>query len=267
MKQYYFLSGIPRAGNTIFSCVLNQNPDIAVTANSLLPEVFYGLERTRENNEAYLNYPDKESYDSMMENIFCSYYSKWDRKYIIDRSSWGTPYNVNILANYCPNDVKIICLIRDMKEVIESFVDWSNKNPNNFINRSTNNGSIEEKYEFLMRDGGQLSMSIASAYNLIVNDPEEEHHIVIDYNDLISNVNEQVERVYNFLEIPNYNHNFKKVSQFSGNGMTYNDSILGSNLHKIRSAGISKRNYDVQLPQSVIDKCQYINDKYLKTFQ
>ena len=33
---------------------------------------------------------------------------------------------------------------------------------------------------------------------LIVNDPEEEHHIVIDYNDLISNVNEQVERVYNF---------------------------------------------------------------------
>ena len=47
--------------------------------------------------------------------------------------------------------------------------------------------------------------------------------------------------------------------------MTYDDSILGRNLHKIRSTGISKRNYDVQLPQSVLDKCQYINDTYLKT--
>ena len=265
MKQYYFLSGIPRAGNTILSCILNQNSDIAVTANSLLPEIFYNLERTRETNEAYLNYPDKRSYDSMMENIFCSYYSKWDKKYIIDRSSWGTSYNVDILTKYCPNDIKIICLIRDMKEVIKSFIDWSNRNPNNFIDRSTNNGSIEEKFNFLMRDGGQLPMSIASVYNLIVNDPNKENHIVIDYNDLILNTNDQVEKVYNFLEIPKYNHNFKKVSQFSSNGMTYDDSILGRNLHKIRSAGITKRNYDVQLPQSVLDKCQYINDTYLKT--
>jgi sulfotransferase len=265
VKQYYFLSGIPRAGNTILSCILNQNSDIAVTANSLLPEIFYNLERTRETNEAYLNYPDKRSYDSMMENIFCSYYSKWDKKYIIDRSSWGTPYNADILTKYCPNDTKIICLVRDMKEVIKSFIDWSNRNPNNFIDRSTNNGSIEEKFNFLMRDGGQLPMSIASVYNLIVNDPNKENHIVIDYNDLILNTNDQVEKVYNFLEIPKYNHNFKKVSQFSSNGMTYDDSILGRNLHKIRSTGISKRNYDVQLPQSVLDKCQYINDTYLKT--
>ena len=28
--KYYFLSGLPRAGNTIISCILNQNKDIEI---------------------------------------------------------------------------------------------------------------------------------------------------------------------------------------------------------------------------------------------
>ena len=35
MKKYFFLNGMPRAGNTLLASILNQNPDIKTTANSL----------------------------------------------------------------------------------------------------------------------------------------------------------------------------------------------------------------------------------------
>ena len=33
-KKYYFLAGLPRAGNTVLSSILNQNSRVQVSANS-----------------------------------------------------------------------------------------------------------------------------------------------------------------------------------------------------------------------------------------
>ena len=41
MKNIFFLSGLPRAGNTLLSSILNQNKNIACTANSILPNILY----------------------------------------------------------------------------------------------------------------------------------------------------------------------------------------------------------------------------------
>ena len=38
-KQINFLVGLPRAGNTIFSSIINQNSKVAVTANSITNEI------------------------------------------------------------------------------------------------------------------------------------------------------------------------------------------------------------------------------------
>ena len=36
-KQIYFLCAMPRSGNTLFSSIMNQNPDVVVTPNSITP--------------------------------------------------------------------------------------------------------------------------------------------------------------------------------------------------------------------------------------
>ena len=43
MKEIFFLEGLPRAGNTLLGSILNQNPDIAVTANSITPDILYNI--------------------------------------------------------------------------------------------------------------------------------------------------------------------------------------------------------------------------------
>ena len=47
IKKIFFLVGLPRAGNTLLGSILNQNPDIAVTANSITPDILYVLYRVK----------------------------------------------------------------------------------------------------------------------------------------------------------------------------------------------------------------------------
>ena len=76
---------------------------------------------------------------------------------------------------------------------------------------------------------------------------------LIEYNDLINKPKETIQSVYDFLNIPNYEHNFESFEQFNIDGHKYNDKIVGDNLHKIKENGLSKTVHE-PLPQSVLDK-------------
>lgn len=258
MQKYYFLSGLPRAGNTLLGSLLNQNPLIGVTANSLLPEVFYNLETLKENNPAYCNCPDSASYDNISKNILQTYYSNWPQTYILDRSSWGTPYNLSILEKYCPNEIKIICLVRDVREIFQSFLYWSESNPNNFLNAATNNGGVEQKFQFLTSANSQLIKCLASVKNLSTIDRNNDIHIIVDYNNLILKPTAELKRIYEFLEIPAYQHSFFNLKQFSHNNIPYDDSVLGKGLHHVHR-DIKKRKYTVQIPGEILKACEQLN--------
>ena len=63
-KKFYFLCGLPRSGNTLFSSIMNQNPKISVTANSMISNIFIGAELLK-TSEIYNNYPDEKSLDNI----------------------------------------------------------------------------------------------------------------------------------------------------------------------------------------------------------
>ena len=93
-KKYYFLSGLPRAGNTLLGSILNQNKSISMTANSTVCEMLYRIESIKYQIPAFVNFPDSKSFDNVSKNILKNYYSEWKSRYIIDRSCWGTPENL-----------------------------------------------------------------------------------------------------------------------------------------------------------------------------
>lgn len=253
-KKYYFLVGLPRSGNTIFGSLLNQNPTIAVTANSIFPDILWKLYKEKETNLVFKNFPDHASYDNLLSGTFQSYYKDWSASTVIDRASWGTTNNLMLIDKYCPNKPKFIVLVRDVVEVLASFIKWSEENPINFINAETGNASIEDKCEFLMRPELQIVQEYCAIHNLF-NDSSRET-LFITYNQLVSDTQNQLERVYSFLDLPMYPHNLTKLSQFSTNNVEYYDLVVGENLHTVREDGLSKTQYSVEqyLPTSVIEK-------------
>ena len=73
MKKIYYLVGLPRAGNTLFGSLLNQNPRVKVTANSVVPDIIWRRECLK-GDQIYNEFPDENSLNSVLENIIPNYY-------------------------------------------------------------------------------------------------------------------------------------------------------------------------------------------------
>lgn len=258
-KKFYYLVSLPRSGNTVLSSILNQNPEIAVTANSIVPTIMWDLHRKFFENTLLSNFRDEESYKNVMLNIIPNYYSHWSQSHIIDRSTWGSPNNYELLKNFSPNKPKYILLVRDILEILASFIKWSEENKPNFLDYETRNGGVEEKCTFLMRPDLQIVQSYSAVYHIF--NKKEENFILIDYKDFVDDPEHQVKKIYSFLGIKSFKHLFVDVEQFSVNGITYSDDALGKNLHKIRTKNIEKQNYEISdfLPKSVIETYKDLN--------
>ena len=76
---------------------MNQNPDVAVTANSITAATTGELFKLK-RLDIFKNYPDHKSLDNLAYHVFDLYYKDWKYKYIIDRGPAGTPSNLSDLA-------------------------------------------------------------------------------------------------------------------------------------------------------------------------
>jgi len=250
MKKIFFLVGMPRAGNTLLSSILNQNPDIAVTPNTITIDLLWNIFQCRDIT-TFRNFPDKASFNNVAHHVFDNYYQDWKEPYIIDRSPWGTPPNLKMLREFHKN-IKIIVLTRDLIEVIASFIRWSSQNPDNFLDRL--NLPITAACGVLLRLN-QIERSLMAIENLRKPENKDISHFV-RYKDLVNYPEISIKGIYDFLEIPAFKHRYTNLDQFEVNGMKYHDSVIeAKNLHTIRTKDISHSDYDSysMIPQPIID--------------
>jgi len=248
VKKFYFISGLPRSGNTLLSSILNENPNILATGQSIVPSIFYDLMQVTQENEVNKLYPQNERFEVFYKNLLNNFYKEDKEKYIIQRGEWITPINLEIIKEYCPNDLKIIIMVRDILEIIKSNLNHSNIYPNYFLN-GDNRTTQKEKVNYLMEKDIYIRLMLNSLLKLYEN-KEIHNYLVIDYNDLVNDPKNTLNSIYEYLEIKKYNHNFKNIKQLKG----YQDSLFGHNLHKINTKEIKKEDYIINLDQEIIEK-------------
>jgi hypothetical protein len=193
--------------------------------------------------QIYKNFPDEQSLNNVIKNVFNNYYKDWKAKFIIDRGLWGTPVNLEILKSIIKKP-KFIILYRTVLECLASFIK---------IEKPID---IELRCHELMDNNGMIGKSLWSIKNII---KEKEDYIIINYLDLINKPLDQTNKIYKFLNIDNFNHTFKNFNNFSVNNIEYDDSVLNAPLHKIRTDKIKLNKYNVKdyLPANIIK--QYSN--------
>ena len=247
---------MPRSGNTLFASLINQNPDIAVTANSITLEIMkdlFLLKRT----DVFQNYPDHKSLDNVLSSVYKNYYKDWKYKYIIDRGPATAEGNFELLKQYLGQPVKCIILWRDLLDVFASYIKWFENEPTAYPNRCGKN-TIEEKLKALMNKDGAIAKELMAIQNAIL--PENKHmcHIV-RYENLVTEPKKCLRSIYNFLEIEYYPHRYHNLDQFSVNGLKYDDNIVGNNMHTIKTElKLEENPYKKMIPQSIIEKYRHI---------
>ena len=246
-KTINFLCAMPRSGNTLFSSLLNQNPDIVVTANSITLEIMKDLFLLKKT-DTFQNFPDEQSLDNVMDEVYNLYYKNWNYQVIIDRGPVCTPGNLKIMQKHFKQPIRCVVLLRDVLDVLASYIQWFETEPTSFLNKFK---TLDEKLTFIMKQDGAVAKELMSIQYLL---QHPEMAVFIKYEDLVSNPEKELRKVYTFLNLPYFSHKFKDLDQITVNGLQYNDSIFGKNMHTLRTDKIMKveNQYKNLIPQQFI---------------
>ena len=239
-KTYHFLAGLPRSGNTLLSAILNQNPDIYSTPLSPLSSFMWEFANTASKIEQVnRNTENKIKSEIFMSSFMDNYYKEVEKPVVIDREkAWGTPANLNMIKHYITPTPKIIFTVRDILEIIASFI----KMDADYLKNETYNSETfmlnyrsdkDSVAEYIMRFNGDVDKGLLSLASAFYPENKGMFHIV-EYNDLVFNPEETMDKIYDFLEMPGYEHNFSKIEKVEID----NDEILGlpKDLHNIRKS-------------------------------
>ena len=165
-KQLLFLVAQPRSGNTLFASIMNQNPEIAATPNSITLEIIKDLHLLKQT-DVFLNYPDHKSLDNVLDSVFDTYYKDWPQRIIIDRGPVMTPGNFALMQKHFKRPFKCIVLLRNLMDVLASYMQWYTENSDSFVNKYGLKND-EEKLAMIMNKDGAVAKdleAIKNAYN------------------------------------------------------------------------------------------------------
>ena len=253
-KKLFFLVAQPRSGNTLFASIMNQNLEIACTPNSITLEIMKDLFLLKKT-DVFQNYPDHKSLDNVLDSVYDTYYKDWPQRIIIDRGPVMTPANFQLMKKHFKRPFKCIVLLRDLMDVLASYMQWYTENPDAFVNRFGFKND-EEKLSQIMNADGAVAKDLEAIKNAF-NYPNICHFV--KYDNLVAQSEQEFRKIYQFIGEPYFNHSFENLQQVEVNGMKYDDTIVGKNMHNIRSVVKKVPNpYLDKIPESIRQKYGHI---------
>ena len=254
-KQLFFLVAAPRSGNTLFASIINQNSEIACTANSITLEVMKDINFLKQS-DIFLNYPDHNSLDNVLDSVFDSYYKNWPQKIIIDRGPVMTPTNFQLMQKHFKRPFKCIVLLRDLMDVLASYMQWYTENLDAFPNRY-NCKNDDEKLSMIMNKDGAVAKDLEAIKNSY-NYKDICHYV--KYDDMVTNPEQEFRKIYEFIGQPYFNHRFDRVDQMNLNGLSYDDKVVGRNMHKLFDGPVRKvyNPYIEKIPERIKQKYGHV---------
>jgi sulfotransferase len=254
-KKLFFLVAMPRSGNTLFASIMNQNPEIAATANSITLEIMKDLFLLKQT-DVFLNFQDHKSLDNVLDIVFDTYYKDWPQRIIIDRGPVMLDGNFKLMQKHFKRPFKCIVLLRDLMDVLASYMQWYTENPSAFPNRC-NCKNDEEKLSMIMNKDGAVAKDLEAIKNAYAH---SDICYFVKYNDMVTNPEQEFKKIYKFLDEPYYPHYFDNLQSVKVNGIEYNDTIVGNNMHKLFSGPVRKvyNPHIEKIPQRIKEKYGHI---------
>jgi sulfotransferase len=238
VEQVFFQSSMPRSGSTLLQNIIGQNPDFYVTPTSGVLELVFGA-RHNFTNSLEFQAQDNEIMQKGFKN-FCYqgmmgfYNGITEKKYVIDKSrGWGV-YRPFLNGFY--ENPKIVCVVRDLRSIISSYEKIYRKNqifnPDKIRDDSMAKGTtLPKRVDEWVHPSNTIGMALERITEMIFQKYDDKI-LFIRYEDLCLNPDIVMKRVYEYFDLPNFNHNFDNISQVTKE----DDDVYGlsKDLHSIR---------------------------------
>ena len=270
--SFHFMAGLPRAGSTLLKSIIDQNPNVHTEPISPVMEIMYHSEQYFKKSEQYIGYPKPKNAYKVVSSYIENYYYDVEKPVIIDHNrAWSN--NIERIKTYLNPNPKIICPVRDISEILTSFITMVHRNSDeiSFIDEELIKGGFtvddDNRCQYLMGDNGIVEQALWAQSQAFIRN-ETDYLLMVEYDDLVNIPQETMDRIYNFLEIDGYKHDFNNVkNNHRGSEKQWNLKDMHHVRNKVQK--ISKKPEDV-LSSFILNKYskmeywKYSDSTYLK---
>lgn len=204
MKQYFFISGLPRTGSTLLTDLLSQNPDIYASPSSGVLNMVELVKNNWNGNEHFKATFEIEQIDGMIKGVFDGFYESKTEGYIFDKNR-GWPGAIELANLLCEKDAKVIITVRKMPDIIASLEKMFRSNAHNFMLPQEKGKpgvfrTLAQRCEEWVNSEGMIGQS----YNVIkeaLNRGYRPQMLFVDYDNLCLDPAGELKRIYKFCDI------------------------------------------------------------------
>ena len=213
MQQVHFITGLPRAGSTLLSAILLQNPRFHAAMSSPVSSLFEAALGTMSSESEFSVFFPERKRKAILENLFATYYAEQKDKEVIFDTSRAWTSKISALKQVYP-DAKFICCVRDMAWIMDSFERLIRKNAFNhsrLFSNASERATVYSRCETL----AQGDRTVGYAFNALKEAYYGEHAdslLLVDYEILTSMPQKTLSLIYRFLGEPEFSHDFNHVS-------------------------------------------------------
>ena len=227
-----FIAGLPRSGSTLIANILKQNPEIHSESVSSLSSLFATINANWSGFEQNVEYENENAKIGVLKSVLQGYYEHIPKSIVFDKDR-GWVQLIPVLESVLQKKVKMVICVRNPAEILSSFEKLRRENPLFFTRADKHlreGSSIATRAYYYAGPEGPLGLSHRNIKDAITMGYLD-RFLFIDYNLFCGNPKSQLKRIYDFFEMPHFEHNLKNITQEE----KYNDQAVGlPNLHKIK---------------------------------
>ena len=217
-KKFYFIAGLPRAGSTLLSTLLNQNPRFYSGPSSPVLGAMYATHDYFLGNELYTGYPKPDQVNEIVGSVIRHWYSDVEQEVIFDKNrAWCA--RVPFIEGYIGQQAKIIVPVRRVDEILTSLLTMVHRNtfvegqPRiNFVDEQLVKANIpindHNRCEYLLVAQGGIVWESLNAVKMGVDEGQSDKFHYVDYNDLVTDPQGELNNIYEFLGEEPFEHTF-----------------------------------------------------------
>jgi sulfotransferase len=254
----HFISGLPRAGSTLLSALLRQNPRFSAGMTSPVGSLFNAmLSATSQRNENAV-FVDEGHRERLLRACFETYYADIHETQVIFDTNRQWTTKLPALTRLFP-DTRMICCVRNPAWVIDSIESLVRRNVFELsgIFGFEPGGTVYSRAEGLSKSDGMLGF----AWNALREAVYGEHSdrlLLVRYESLTSNPLGTLAAIYNFVGEELYSHDPQHIEPCYD--MVEFDARLGTpGLHQVGSS-VRARTRPTLLPPDLF--ARYENDAF-----
>jgi sulfotransferase len=219
VKRVFFNASLPRAGSTLLQNVMMQNPDIYSTPTSGVVEFLLNARAIYSTGDAFKAQDPKEMQAAMRsfcQNGLYGYFNALtDRPYVIDKSrAWLGNYR---FTNFINPGAKAIVMVRDLRGIFASmeknYRKNSHKDPQIVNGAELKNMTVNSRLDHFSA-APPIGPALEWLYDA-VQQGLDQYMLFIRFEDFTRDPETEIKRVYNYLELPYFQHDFDNVEQLT----------------------------------------------------